>query len=120
MEGTCVAKFVRVSPTKARRIADLVKHKDVNAAIAILEHLPNRAAAPVKKAIKSAVSNVISQAGEIKVKEENLYLKSIRIDTGSSKWMKRLLPRAMGRADVIRHRTSHIRVVVAEKEEKEE
>ncbi len=120
MEGKCISKFVRVSPSKARRVADLVKHKDVHSAMAILEHIPNRTALPLKKAIKSAVSNVISQAGEIKIKEEDLYLKSVRIDTGSSKWLKRLLPRAMGRADVIRHRTSHIMVVVAEKEEKEE
>lgn len=116
MEGRCVSKFVRVSPAKARRIADLVINKDVIVAISVLEHMPNRAALPLKKAIKSAASNIISQAGEIKVKEEDLFLKSIRVDTGSSKYMRRLRPRAMGRADVIRHRTSHIFVVVAEKE----
>ena len=116
MEGRCVSKFVRVSPAKARRIADLVINKDVIVAISVLEHMPNRAALPIKKAIKSAASNIISQAGEIKVKEEDLFLKSIKVDTGSSKYMRRLRPRAMGRADVIRHRTSHISVVVAEKE----
>jgi large subunit ribosomal protein L22 len=120
MEGKCVAKFVRISPTKARRVAQLVKDKDVLTAMALLEHLPNRAAVPMRKSIRSAMSNIISQAGEIKVKEEDLYVKSIQVNTGASKWMKRLLPRAMGRADVIRHRTSHISVVVAEKEEKEE
>ena len=116
MEGRCVSKFVRVSPAKARRIADLVINKDVIVAISVLEHMPNRAALPIKKAIKSAASNIISQAGEIKVKEEDLFLKSIKVDTGSSKYLRRLRPRAMGRADVIRHRTSHISVVVAEKE----
>ena len=116
MEGRCISKFVRVSPAKARRIADLVINKDVIVAISVLEHMPNRAALPIKKAIKSAASNIISQAGEIKVKEEDLFLKSIKVDTGSSKYMRRLRPRAMGRADVIRHRTSHIFVVVAEKE----
>jgi len=116
MEGRCVSKFVRVSPAKARRVADLVRSKDVIVAISVLEHMPNRAALPLKKVIKSAVSNIISQAGEIKVKEEDLFLKSIKVDTGSSKYMRRLRPRAMGRADVIRHRTSHIFVVVAEKE----
>ena len=116
MEGRCVSKFVRVSPAKARRIADLVINKDVIVAISVLEHMPNRGALPIKKAIKSAASNIISQAGEIKVKEEDLFLKSIKVDTGSSKYMRRLRPRAMGRADVIRHRTSHISVVVAEKE----
>ncbi len=116
MEGRCVSKFVRVSPAKARRIADLVINKDIIVAISVLEHMPNRAALPIKKAIKSAASNIISQAGEIKVKEEDLFLKSIKVDTGSSKYMRRLRPRAMGRADVIRHRTSHIFVVVAEKE----
>jgi len=119
MEGRSVSKFVRMSPVKARRVANLVKNEDVITAISILEHITNRAALPVKKAIKSAVSNIISQAGEIKVKEENLFLKSIRVDTGSSKYMRRLKPRAMGRADIIRHRTSHISVVVAEKEEKD-
>ncbi len=119
MEGRCITRFIRMSPTKARRVAKLVESKDVMTAIAILEHMPNRAALPLKKAIQSAVSNVISQAGEIKIKAEDLFLKSVRIDTASSKFMKRLRPRAMGRADVIKHRTSHISVVVAEKEEKE-
>ncbi|MCK4575218.1 50S ribosomal protein L22 [candidate division WOR-3 bacterium] len=120
MEGKCISKFVRVSPAKAKRVVDLVKNKDINTAIAILEHIPNSVAIPIMKAIHSAVSNVISQAGEIKLKEEDLFLKLIKIDTGSSKYLKRLRPRAMGRADVIRHRTSHISIVVAEKGKKEE
>jgi len=119
MEGKSVSKFVRMAPNKARRVANLVKDKDVNTAVAILDHIPNRAAVPIKKAIMSAVSNIINQAGEIKVKEEDLFLKSVEVNTGSSKYMKRLKPRAMGRADVIKHRTSHISVVVAEKVEKE-
>lgn len=119
MEGRAVAKFVRISPRKARRVADLVKKQDVITAVAILEQLPHRAAVPIKKTIRSAVNNIISQAGEIKVKEEDLFLKSIRVDTASSKFLRRLKPRAMGRADIIRHRTSHISVVVAEKKEKE-
>ncbi len=119
MEGKCVSRFVRISPAKARRVANLVRDKDVITAIAMLEQIPNSAANPIRKAIKSAVSNIISQAGEIKVKEEDIILISIKVDTGSSKFMKRLRPRAMGRADVIKHRTSHISVIVAEKEEKE-
>jgi large subunit ribosomal protein L22 len=120
MEGRCIAKFVRISPAKARRVARLVKEKDVLTAIAILENMPNRAAVPIKKVIRSAISNVINKAGEIKLKEEDLFLKTIRVDTASSKFLRRLKPRAMGRGDVIRHRTSHISVIVAEKEEKEE
>lgn len=119
MEARAVLKFIRVSPSKARRVANLVKNRDVLEAMAMLKHIPNRAAEPLRKTIKSAVSNAINQAGEIKLTEEDLFLKSVRVDTGSSKFMKRLKPRAMGRADVIRHRTSHISVVVAEKEEKE-
>jgi len=120
MEGKCIKKFVRLSPQKCRRLADLIKGQNATDAIAILEQMPNRAALPLRKAIKSAVSNVISQAGELKIKEENLFLKTVRIDAASSKYLKRLRPRAMGRADVIKHRTSHIFVVVSDKTEMEE
>ncbi len=119
MEGKCIEKFVRMSPMKARKLAELIKGSNAMDAIALLEQMPNRAAVPFKKAIKSAVNNVVSQAGELRVKEEDLYLKTIRVDMGSSKYLRRLRPRAMGRADVIRHRTSHILVVVSEKKEKE-
>ncbi len=120
MEGKCIEKFVRMSPQKGRRLAELVKGKNAMNAISILEQMPNRAALPLRKAIKSAVSNVINQAGELKIKEEDLFLKTLRIDEGSSKYLKRLRPRAMGRADVIKHRTSHVFVVVSDKKEMEE
>ncbi|RKZ27262.1 50S ribosomal protein L22 [bacterium] len=117
IEGRTYQRFVRMSPMKARRVVELVKGKSVPEALAILEFLPQKPAKILKKAIEHAVANAINKAGEIRVKPEDFYVKDLRVDRGPM--YKRIRPWSMGRAVIIRKRTSHITVVVEEKEGKE-
>ena len=106
MEAKAIAKYVRMSPRKARLVANLIKGKDIQEAEAILRYTPNKAAKVIQKVLLSATANA----------ENNLELvKSAIIDQGPS--IKRIKPRAQGRADRMVHRTSHVTVVVAEREE---
>jgi len=114
LEGKTVQKYVRVSPFKARRIAKLVKGKTWKMADAILEFLPHKPARILRKSINNAYSNLLNKAGELKVKEENIWIKDIIIGEGPT--MKRIRPMSLGRAGLIRKRTSHITVIVQEKE----
>jgi len=115
MESKASSKFVRMSPHKARLVADLVRGKPVEDAYTILEYTHKRAAVPILKTLKAAVSNAISQKGTFEAKPENMYVSEIRIDGGSM--LKRFRPMAMGRAGMIRKRTSHIHVVVSTRSE---
>ncbi len=114
MEGKAVQKYVRTSPKKVRQIVDLIRGKGVQEAYACLDFLPKAACVPVKKAVRSAVANVRVAAGTTPVKEETLYVKEVKVDGGPT--LRRYRARAMGRATVIRKRTSHITVVVAQQE----
>jgi len=115
MEARAVAKYVRMSPRKVRRVADLIRGKDVEEALNILHFIPKAASVPIEKTLRSAVSNMINNEEEtVKINPEDLFVKEIRVDQGVT--LKRWRPRAMGRATMIRKRTSHITIVVAEKE----
>ena len=109
METRAVAKYIRISPQKARLVADVVRGMDVDAAITTLRFMPKKAAKILRKVVESAVANA-DQAETIDV--DTLYIKSILIDGGPM--LKRFRPRAMGRATRILKRTSHITVVVDE------
>lgn len=93
-------------PRKVRLVTDLVKGKSVKNALAALEFLPRRAAEPVKKLIASAAAS--AKAGGVSVDE--LVVKSIIVENAgmTKKWM----PRAMGRASMIRRRKSRVKVVL--------
>ncbi len=106
-------KNYRQSPRKVRLVASLVKGKNVNSAIAELDFLAKRAGFPIKKLLMSAVSN----AKNMGVDAENLFIKELRVDKGIV--MKRMMPAAMGSAHRINKRTSHIALVLAEKVVKE-
>jgi len=110
MEALAKNKFVRVAPRKARPVADLVRGKNVEDAINILKFTPKKAAVHILKAIKSAAANAEDNKGVRDV--STLRVKEIRIDEGPT-W-KRYLPRAYGRATLLRKRTSHITVVLAD------
>ncbi|MGF7186141.1 large subunit ribosomal protein L22 [Desulfitispora alkaliphila] len=112
MEAKAVAKYIRISPRKARQVADLIRGKNINEAYALLKFTPNRATEPIGKALKSAVANA---EHNFEMDSESLVVSSIYVDEGPT--MKRFRPRAMGRADLIRKRMSHITVVVSEKKE---
>ena len=110
MEAKAIAKYVRVSPRKAGQVCSLVRGKNVDEALAILKFTPRGAAADIAKVVKSAKANAENNH-EMNV--ENLYIASIVANQGPT--IKRFMPRAQGRATMIRKRTSHIEVVLKEK-----
>ena len=112
MEAKAIAKYVRMSPRKARLVANLIKGKDIQEAEAILRYTPNKAANVIQKVLLSATSKA---ENNLELDKSNLVVKSAIIDQGPS--IKRIKPRAQGRADRMVHRTSHVTVVVAEREE---
>jgi len=114
MEVRAVSRFVRISPKKARRIANLVRGKDVKIALSILKFIPSKTAVPIAKTIKSAAANA---KNNYHMNENLLYISKIMVDQGPP--MKRVKPRGMGRADVIRRPLSHITVYVEERKEEE-
>jgi len=111
MEAKAIAKTVRVTPRKARLVLDLIRGRDVAEAEAILKLTPKGACEPVLKVLKSATANA---EHNLDLKKENLFVKECFAN--DSIRMKRMLPRAKGRGDIIQKRTCHITVVVAEKE----
>ncbi len=112
MEARAVARYVRVSPRKARLVVDLIRGKSVEEAAAILTFTPRAAAEVVEKVLLSAVANAEKN---LRIKRDDLYVSTTFVDEGPT--LKRIRPRAMGRAFQIRKRTSHITVVVKQREE---
>ncbi len=113
MEAKAIAKWVRMSPFKVRRVAKLIRGKVVNEAINILHFNDTAASEPLEKAVRSAVANLVNNQ-DAKVSPEDLYIKELKVDGGFQ--LKRFRAASMGRASRIRKRTSHITVVVAEQE----
>jgi len=117
-EGTrvrAVARYVRISPSKARQVADLIRGKDLEQARYITSFSPKGAARLVGKVLESAVANAENNNG---LRADDLVVVNCYIDEGPT--LKRWRPRAMGRATRIRKRTSHITVILGEREEIEE
>ena len=112
MDGRAVSKFVRISPRKARVVADLVRGKRVDQAQEILGLTAKKASPILSKTIASATANA-RVAGEEDVRREDsgFYVSEVMIEEGPT--MKRIRPRAQGRAYRILKRTSHIRVTVS-------
>lgn len=112
MESKAIIKFVRVSPMKARRITKLIQGKKAGDALIKLRFLPHSSAKILEKLLKSAMAN----AEQKKVADpESMTISKAVVDQGPT--MKRMMPRAMGRADVIKKRTSHIELVLTEGKE---
>jgi large subunit ribosomal protein L22 len=118
MEIKAVSRYVRMSPRKVRRVAELIKGEPVDKALGILQFTLKAASKALYKTLKSAASNAIALEGSSKVKVENLYVKDIKIDGGPT-W-KRIRPVGMGRAYMIRKRTAHIGITLIEKAPKVE
>ncbi len=104
------AKFLLVSPSKVRRVANVVRRRPFPEAIAILDHLPHKGAQMLGKVVRSAAANAMY--ADKNLMEDMLYIKELRIDDGPR--MKRIWRRGRGRADVLLKRMSHITVVVDE------
>ena len=113
METRAISRYVRMSPRKLRRVAELIKGEPVDRALGILDFTHKAASKAIYKTLKSAASNAIALEGSAKVKVENLFVKEIRIDAGPS-W-KRIRPVGMGRAYIVRKRTAHIGIILGEK-----
>jgi large subunit ribosomal protein L22 len=109
MEAKAVGKYIRISAQKARLVADVVRGMGVDQAVTTLRFMPKKGATILRKVIESALANA-TQDEQIDV--DSLYVKKIMVDGGPS--LKRIRPRAMGRATGIIKRTSHITVVLDE------
>ena len=103
-------RFARVGPIKARMVADAIRGKSINDALERLSCVEKKSSNIIKKLLNSAVANA-EQKQAIDV--DNLFIKTITVDGGPV--YKRTLPRAQGRASLIRKRTSHIKIVLDEK-----
>jgi large subunit ribosomal protein L22 len=101
------ARFVRISPMKARRVVDMVRGLGADEALAVLKFAPQAASETVYKVLESAVANAESTEG---LTRDTLVVTKARVDEGPT--MKRWRPRAQGRASRINKRTSHITLVV--------
>ncbi len=111
-EAQARARFVRVSPMKARLVIDEIRGKSVYEAKRILTFSPRKAARIIHKVLDSAVANA---EHNFEMDPEKLVVVKAYVDEGPR--LKRLKPRAFGRADIIHRRLSHITIVVAEKED---
>lgn len=112
MQAKAIAKFVRISPRKVRQVVNLIRGKKVSDALAILQFTTKGSTEPVTKVLKSAVANA---EHNLELVADDLFVTEVFVDEGPT--LKRIKPRAMGRADQIRKRSSHITVVVGEKKE---
>jgi large subunit ribosomal protein L22 len=111
------ARFVHVTPMKARRVVDLIRGMPADEALAVLKFAPQSASEPVYKVLASAVANARYAAEQAarRVEATDLLVREAYVDEGPT--AKRFRPRAQGRAYRVRKRTSHITVVVAPKPE---
>ena len=109
-----VAKFVRVSPRKARLVADHIRGRSVPEARSILAFTPRAAAHEIEKVLRSAIANAESNPN-LHWNGDNLYVKAVFVDEGPT--LKRWRARARGRTARIMKRTCHITVQVAQREE---
>ena len=113
MEAKAKLSYLRISPRKVQIVLDLIRGKDVATAAAILMQTPKAASEPVLKLLKSAAANAENNHG---MDPEKLYVAFALADPGPI--IKRFRPRAQGRAFRINKRTTHITVVLKEKEAK--
>ena len=111
MEAKAYLKYARISPRKVSIVLDLIRGKDVATAMAILKNTPKRASEYLVKLLKSAVANA---EHNFNLDPEKLYVSECFVCPGPT--LKRMMPRAQGRANRILKRTSHVTLAVKEKE----
>ncbi len=114
MEARAIARHIRIAPRKAKLVADLVRGKKVDEALAILKFTPRGASPIIEKLLRSAIANAENNHD---MDKEELFIAEIYANQGPT--MKRFRPRAQGRATKILKRTSHIGIVLREKPGKE-
>lgn len=111
MESRAKATFVRIAPRKVQIVLDLIRNKPANEAMAILKYTPKAACEPLAKLLKSAMANA---ENNYNMDVERLYVAECSVCQGPT--LKRIRPRAHGRAFRINKKTSHITLVLKEKE----
>ena len=111
MEARAYLKYARIAPRKVQIVLDLIRNKPVNVAMAILKHTPKAACEPLEKLMKSAIANA---EHNFNMDKDNLYVAECFVSAGPT--LKRIRPRAQGRAFRVMKRTSHITLVLKEKE----
>jgi|TARA_B110000444_G_scaffold260390_1_gene307127 large subunit ribosomal protein L22 len=107
-EARAVSKYIRMSPSKIRRVLQQIQGKSYSDALLVLEFLPYSSCEPIIKVLRSAAANAKHNKG---FDEKNLIVKSAFANQGPT--MKRFRPRAQGRAYRIQKATSHITIIVA-------
>ena len=112
MIAKATAKYIRMSPQKARLVVDLIRGKNVNEALMVLQFTNKRATGPIEKVVRSAVANATEQSESVDV--DNLFVEKAYINEGPR--LKRIRPAPMGRAFQYRRRMSHITIELGAKE----
>ncbi len=115
MEIISKLNYLRISPRKVRLVADLIRYKRVDQAERILKFTPKKAAKPLAKLLKSAVSNA---RHNFQIEDNDLYIAKIFVNEGPT--YKRWMPRSRGLANPIKKRTSHITLVLGKIKEADE
>lgn len=110
MEAVARLNNVPTSPRKMRLVADLIRGKKVNHALIVLKHEAKEGAARVEKLLLSAVSNWQQANEDVKLEDAELYIKSVKVDSG--RILKRLRPAPQGRGHRIRKRSNHVTLVI--------
>ena len=112
MEARAYLRGVRIAPRKVQIVLDLIRNKPADVALATLRHTPKAASEPVAKLLKSAMANAENNHS---MNKNHLYVSECFVTPGMT--MKRIMPRAQGRAFRINKRTSHVTIVVKELEQ---
>ncbi|MDI6890470.1 MAG: 50S ribosomal protein L22 [Thermodesulfovibrionales bacterium] len=111
MEAKAILRYARITPRKARRVIDLIRGKSAGDALLFLHFMPYRGASFVEKLLKSAMANAEQKKAD---NPESMKIVKAFVDQGPV--MKRIEPRAMGRANIIRKRTSHVTLILSDEE----
>jgi large subunit ribosomal protein L22 len=109
MDAKAVIRYTRMSPRKARIVANMIRGKDIDEAMAILRFQERKAAKIMRKLLVSAIANAHTNH---QLEVDNLVVKTVLVDGGPI--LKRWMPRAMGRANRMNRRTAHVTIVVGE------
>ncbi len=109
MDAKAILRYARITPRKARRVTDLIRGKKAKDAVVLLQFMPYRGADMVSKLLRSAMAN--AEKKNVADPDE-MNIAFAYVNQGPT--MKRIMPRAMGRANVIRKRTSHITLVLSD------
>jgi large subunit ribosomal protein L22 len=111
MESKAILRYAKITPRKAKRVADLIRGKKAGDALISLRFMPYRGARFVEKILKSAMAN--AEQKNANVDSEAMVISGAFVDQGPT--MKRMEPRSMGRANMIKKRSCHITVILTEK-----